>query len=111
MADLMNTLMEARDGKLAVKLSKDFTKLVEGVVTTNQPGEMTIKIKLAPCKTDDGAVQITVGAKSSLKVPEFGVGPAVFYVTEDNELRRQDPRQAELSFDVERERQEIKKNG
>jgi len=96
MADLMNTLMEAREGKLAVKLSRDFTKLVAGVVETNKKGEMLIKIMLAPNKTDDGSVQMVVTAETKLKVPEFGIGPSVFFVDENNELMRTDPRQAEL---------------
>jgi hypothetical protein len=96
MADLMNTLMEAREGKLAVKLSRDFTKLVAGVVETNKKGEMLIKIMLAPNKTDDGSVQMFVTAETKLKVPEFGIGPSVFFVDENNELMRTDPRQAEL---------------
>ncbi len=96
MADLINTLMEARDGKLAVKLSRDFTKLVAGVVETNKKGEMLIKIILSPAKTDDGGIQMVVTAETKLKVPEFGIGPAVFYVDDANELRRTDPRQAEM---------------
>jgi hypothetical protein len=100
MADLMNVLMEAREGKLAVKLSRDFTKLVAGVVETNQKGEMLIKIVLSPSKTDDGGIQMMVHAEAKLKVPEFGIGPALFFVDDNNELTRTDPRQAALFPDA-----------
>lgn len=99
MADLMSVLMEAREGKLAVKLSRDFTKLVTGVVDTNQKGEMLIKITLNPSKTDDGGIQMDVKCETKLKVPEFGIGSALFFVngnSGDYELTRTDPRQAEL---------------
>lgn len=107
MADLINVLMESREGKLAVKLSRDFTKLVAGVVETNQKGEMLIKIVLAPSKTDDGGIQMMVHAETKLKVPEFGIGPALFFVDDQNELVRTDPRQTSL-FSTEAE---VKRNG
>lgn len=108
MADLMNVLMEARNGALAVKLSRDFTKLVEGCVQTNQKGEMHIKLVLLPSKTDDGAIQISISSDTKLKVPEFGVGSALFFVDDENNLTRTDPRQEAL-FESEQAEKEIKR--
>jgi hypothetical protein len=92
----MNVLMESNAGKLAVKLSRDFTKLVAGVVDTNKKGKMIIEIELAPSKSDDGGIQMVVRCEAKLKVPEFGIAPALFFVDGDNELVRTDPRQSAL---------------
>ena len=100
MADFLSMLAEASNGNLAIKLSRDLTKLLDGVLDTNRKGEMNIKIILRPAKTDDGQVQVTVLSDTKLKVPEFGVGDSIFYVDANKNLTRTDPRQVEMFAEI-----------
>lgn len=105
MADLLQVFAEARDGNLAIKLSRDFTDLIRGCLNTNQKGEMNIKVSVKPFKRDDGHVEINITCDTKLKVPELGIGTAIFFVDADQNLSRMDPRQAALFEEMESKKQ------
>jgi esterase/lipase len=79
-------------GRLQDKLSEKLAEVVRAVGETNLAGEVTLKLSLKP--SGDGAVTMHADVKS--KVPERGIGDAIFYSDNSGNLSRRDPRQIEM---------------
>lgn len=82
---------DLRSGALD-QLNAKLDELVEAVIETRKPGELTFKIKIKP--NGDGSVEIEDDIKA--KVPELPRGKTIMFVDADNSLRRSDPRQPDL---------------
>lgn len=87
----MDVLREHRAGRTHDDLTDELQKIVAAVTETNKGGSLTLKIDVKP--HGDGAVMVL--AAVTAKLPRAQGGSAIFFVTPENNLERQDPRQAD----------------
>jgi hypothetical protein len=90
-------LAEIGGGKLHARLSEQLAALTAAVADTGKKGQLTIQIKVEPFRKG-GDHSLMVTGTSSAKVPEGeDASPAsVFFTDNGGNLRRDDPRQAQL---------------
>lgn len=88
----LDYLREHRSGLTHAELSEAMQQLVAAVVEERKGGEITLKIVVKP--QGDGAVMVTDEVK--VKLPKPSKGGSLFFVTPENNLVRQDPRQSNL---------------
>lgn len=74
------------------QLNEAMTELVESVIETRKPGEISFKLKIKP--NGEGSVEIEDEIKT--KIPQAPRGKTIMFVDGDNSLRRTDPRQGDL---------------
>jgi hypothetical protein len=86
-------MQEQRGGALHGEMSDSLAELVLAVKETQKAGTLTLQIKVTPNK--DGQTML-VTDKVTAKLPEGDRGAAIFFVSEDGNLMRRDPRQTEL---------------
>ena len=92
MAHIIETLQGIRRGRFVELCSQQLTSLVKAVAEHEKGGKLTIVLSLVP----QGEGQITLKPQVKLTSPNPDVGEAIFYVTEDGELERTDPRQGDF---------------
>jgi len=85
-------LREHRAGRTHEDLTEQLQQLVQAVTETGKGGSLSLTIKVAP--HGDGAAMVT--ASVATKLPKQQGGGAIFFVTPENNLERQDPRQTEM---------------
>lgn len=85
-------IAEYGHGRLMERLSDKLAEVVAAVGETNLKGTLTLKLNVEP--SGEGA--FTLSAEVTHKVPERGVGQAIFYADGEGNLSRRDPRQSEL---------------
>lgn len=88
----MDVLREHRAGRTHEDLTEALQALNAAVAETGKGGSITLTLKVAP--HGDGAAMVT--ATVSSKLPKVQGGGAIFFLTPENNLERQDPRQADL---------------
>ena len=88
----MDLLREHRAGLTHDELTEALNELVGAVVEERKKGTLTIKLTISP--KGDGTVE--VADEVTMKAPKRTKGSSLFFVTPDNNLERQDPRQNAL---------------
>lgn len=88
----LDLLREHRNGLTHEELTEELQKLVAAVVEERKAGTLTLKIKLEP--KGDGTVMLVDEVVA--KPPKRTKGGSLFFVTPENNLARQDPRQNNL---------------
>jgi len=88
----MDLLREHRNGLTHDELSDALQELVAAVAEERKAGTLTLKITVKP--QGDGAVMVMDEVK--VVPPKKTKGGSLFFVTPENNLQRQDPRQADL---------------
>jgi hypothetical protein len=98
MTDFLSLIVEMRSGAVAQDVNTKFNELISAVLETGGKGELTVKIKAAPSKLGMGGVVLEVETEHEckLKKPELAVGKAVFFVTKEGALTRDDPAQTAM---------------
>lgn len=92
MATLTETLAGIRRGKFLGQADEALTELLKKIAEHQAGGEIQITLKF-DFKTDG---QLVCKPKVKLKSPMPESGDAIFYVTDDGELERSDPRQGDF---------------
>lgn len=96
MSEFVGTLRELRRGGLLSDCEAHLTDLVMAVRETGRPGAIVLTLKIAPAsKGNVETVLVTDDVK--VKRPRAELGATIFFATTGNTLRRNDPRQPELS--------------
>lgn len=90
----MDLLREQRNGRLHDLLTEKMQELVQSVVEERKGGTLTMTLTVTP--KGDGAVLLS--DKVAIKTPEPARGESLFFVTPENNLERQDPRQREMEL-------------
>jgi len=95
----LDTIRDIEHGHLIDELSYKQQAVVSSVIETMQQGEITITLKYK--LETKGQVSISAKVKSKVpemksKVPEMSRGKSIFFVTPDNNLQRDNPRQGKL---------------
>lgn len=87
------TLLKLQRGKTHRELSKLLQDVTEAVVATHKPGTLTLTLKVAKSKAS-GMVEVVDTV--TVKMPQAERSVSMFYVDDDSNLVRDDPRQGEL---------------
>ncbi|MFC7869678.1 hypothetical protein ACFUS2_00760 [[Kitasatospora] papulosa] len=85
-------LQEQSGGQLHDELSTRFQELIEAVRETGKAGSISLKIDIKPIAGTDGRT-LTVTDAVATKVPKTERPKSIFFVTDDANLSRTDPRQ------------------
>ncbi len=96
--DILQVLLDMRNGAVAADVSKKFDEVVAAVLETGGKGELTIKLFVEPSKMGMGGCVLEVEAKHEckLKKPELSIGRSVFFITKEGRLTREDPNQVAM---------------
>lgn len=88
----MDLLREQRSGLAHEELTEGLQELVEAVVSERKAGKLVLTMTVKP--NGDGTVMVTDDVK--VTAPKPTRGSSLFFVTPENNLQRQDPKQQSL---------------
>jgi len=91
-------LQELRDGRTHAELSDQLANLLEKVKETGKGGEITLKLKVRPAGRGADVDKIVIGDSVSIKLPNPERGEDFFWLTDENALSRNHPRQGNLEL-------------
>jgi hypothetical protein len=105
--DVLQVLMDMRNGAVATDINSKFNEMIGAVLDTAGKGELTITIKAEPSKMGLGGAVLEVSTEHACKMkkPELAVGKSFFFVTRDGQLTRDDPAQSAM-FSLQAEQKE-----
>ena len=89
-------LRDHRRGATHDDLTRLLNELVQAVSEQNKGGSLTITIGMKPAGKSSGAYDISIEGK--LKLPKQDPGSSIFFVTPENNLVREDPRQTTMEL-------------
>lgn len=109
MTDFISLVMDMRSGAVAADLNAKLQEVLRAVLETAGKGELTVKFTITPSKLGMGGAVIEVETEHDIKIkrPELKVGKAVFFVTNEGDLTREDPAQTAM-FEEGNGRREVK---
>lgn len=96
MSEFTKIFGDLEKGKAASDISDALTELVAACKDVGKKGELSIKLTLRP--GGDDTVRFAV--EFSSKTPKRDRKETTFFVTEDNQLTRDNPKQAEIEFNA-----------
>lgn len=93
MKNLQLLIQNQRKGDFASEISDKLAEVSKAAIETGKPGTVTIKIKVKPMQ---GLEAVAIEDKVTATIPEGDPTRAVFYINDDGDLERNDPKQREL---------------
>lgn len=110
-ASYIHTLLEARNGKIHEDIDRKFVELIAAICETGKAGKINVALAVKPSRVKDFKVtEVTITHECKVAKPEQDIGEAVFFVSQDGSLTRQDPEQQTM-FEEAEEPKEEQKNG
>lgn len=91
-------LQDIRDGRTHSELTAAMDELIQAVRNTAKAGSITLEIKVKPSNRGHEVDRVTVTDKITTKIPKPERGDDFFFVTDDNNLSRNHPRQQALDL-------------
>lgn len=91
-------LQELRDGRTHAELTAQLAELLAKVADTGKAGSLTLEIKIKPSVRGADVSKVTVLDAINVKLPKPERGEDFYWLTDDNELSRNHPRQASLEL-------------
>lgn len=91
-------LQDLRDGRAHSELSGHFNDLLAKVKETGKGGEITLKIKIKPATRGGDVDKVTIADQISINLPKPERGEDFFWLTDDNDLSRNHPKQQSLEL-------------
>lgn len=88
-------LQDHRAGATHEEISDAIRDVTAAVTDEQKAGTVTITIHIKPLGKGDG---LAVGIECKAKPPKQTVGTSVFFADAENNLRREDPRQASMEL-------------
>lgn len=88
-------LREHRNGMTHDELSDALNELVTAVTEEKRAGSLTFTVSIKPYGKD-GALEVSADVK--VKPPKKTPGSSIFYVSPENNLLREDPRQTKMEL-------------
>ncbi len=101
MRPVTDILRDIRKGRVVDDATHKLQRVVESVMETKKAGTLTIQLTVKPQKNDDE--QVVIVSKVSAKTPEQDLPDAIFFVDDEFDLVRDDPKQRELFAEAEPE--------
>lgn len=94
MRPITDVLRDIRKGRVVDDATHKLARVVESVMETKKAGTLTIELTVKPQKNDDE--QVVIVSKVKAKTPEMDLPDAIFFVDDEFDLVRDDPKQREL---------------
>jgi len=91
-------LQDLRDGRVHADLSQQLEELLANVKETGKGGELSLKIKIKPATRGGDVDKVTISDLITLNLPKPERGEDFFWLTDDNDLTRNHPKQASLEL-------------
>jgi hypothetical protein len=91
-------LQELRDGRTHTELTTQLAALLEKVKETGKGGELTLKLKVKPAGRGSDVDKIVIADSITITLPKPERGEDFFWLTEENDLSRNHPRQQSLEL-------------
>ncbi len=91
-------LQDIRDGRTHSELTTALDELLQAVRNTGKGGSIQLEIKVKPSSRGQDVDRVTVTDKIVTKIPKPERGDDFFFVTDDNNLSRNHPRQNSLDL-------------
>ncbi len=91
-------LQHQRQGDCLAELSDKLRELGVAVTSLGKSGKLTLEITMKHTGRGAGSA-VAIFDKITLKEPKEEPSPAIFFVGNDGDLSRNDPRQSELRFE------------
>lgn len=91
-----DTARDIRRGQFLEDCADELHKAVAAVEETGKPAKLLIEINIKPASRGNGAVVLS--DKVRAKLPELGAGETIMFVTTENNLVPNDPRQQKLDL-------------
>lgn len=88
-----HTINQLRYGQTAEELSQHVAECVESARDTGKVAELTIKLKFKP---EANGAQLFISDDIKTKIPKFAREATILFPTAENNLQREDPRQASI---------------
>lgn len=98
MRPITDVLRDIRKGRVVDAASDELAEVVQAVLDTAKPGELTLKLKITPQGKGDNAVIVSAEIKS--KRPQAKLPDALFFASLDGDLLREDPTQQRMFADA-----------
>ncbi len=98
MTDFLSVIGDMRNGDVLVDCSKKLGELLDAINRTSGKGKFILTLDIKPGRVDMGRVtEIEIEHSIKLNVPEAKPGVSIFFVSKDQKLTRNDPRQTEMT--------------
>lgn len=91
-----DTVRDFRRGEFLNECADKLQEVVAGVEVTGKAGKLVIEITIKPASKGQGAVM--VADKITAKLPQLPAGETIMFVTTENNLVPNDPRQKDLDL-------------
>ena len=92
----LDILRDLGQGVTHDELSEKLQELVAAVAETGKGGALSLAITIKPTDSKSGAV--VVAAEVKTKLPKLPAPSSVFFISPENNLVRQDPRQTTMEL-------------
>lgn len=96
--DFLSALGEQSGGKAMIVAGLKLAELIEAVKGTGKKGTLTLSIELRPAEKEFGGNVVGVMSNIDIKIkkPDLPLAETFFFVDDDGNLTRNDPRQEEM---------------
>lgn len=91
-------LQDLRDGRAHAELSIQLAELIAKVKETGKGGAISLKIKIKPASRGGDVDKVVISDAITIDLPKPERGEDFFWLTDDNDLSRNHPRQASLEL-------------
>lgn len=91
-----DTARDIRRGQMLEDCADELHKVVKAVEETGKAGKLVIELTIKPASKGQGAV--ICSDKVRAKLPELPTGETILFVTTENNLVANDPRQKEIDL-------------
>ncbi|MFH9403305.1 hypothetical protein ACH4JS_26670 [Streptomyces sp. NPDC017638] len=86
------------NGRVHQALSEELHELLQAVATHGKKGQLVIKVAVEPSKGHVEGDPLAISVESDLKAPKSTPPAAIYFVDDDGNPTRNDPRQMQLDF-------------
>ncbi|HZF92033.1 hypothetical protein [Streptomyces sp.] len=86
------------NGRVHHALSEELHELLQAVSTHGKKGQLVIKVLVEPSKGHVEGDPLAISVESDLKAPKSTPPAAIYFVDDDGNPTRNDPRQIALDF-------------
>lgn len=97
-ADLAAFLAAHLNGRTAEELSAEFHQLLDAVRTHGKKGAMTITVVVDPPANGVDSAPMPIGVESTVKAPKPTPVKSLYFLDNDGNPVREDPRQLAIEF-------------
>ena len=98
-AEFAAFLVQHLAGRAHEEVSAEFHQLLAAVNEHGKKGSLTVKVTVEPPKGHIDGAPVVISIDSDLRAPKASAPPSLYFVDDDGNATRNDPRQL-ASFDV-----------